>query len=236
MSDVTTIEIDTPAGPIDALLDVPDGPGPWPGVVIIHDAIGYGPDKESINRHVAAAGYVALTPNLFARGGRVRCVPKVIREVLTQRGRSLDDVLAARDHLKALPETTDRIGIAGFCMGGQFALVMSPKGFDASAPFYGAPLPRELSETLDGACPVVASFGRRDPIGRGASEKLQRVLDDKGITNDVKSYPKVGHSFANKLPAQPLLRITGFGYNQAATDDAWSRVFAFFDEHLRSGV
>ena len=83
---------------------------------------------------------------------------------------------------------------------------------------------------------MVASFGRRDPIGRGASEKLQRVLDDKGITNDVKSYPKVGHSFANKLPAQPLLRITGFGYNQAATDDAWSRVFAFFDEHLRSGV
>jgi carboxymethylenebutenolidase len=234
MADVTTIEIDTPAGPIDALLDVPDGPGPWPGVVIIHDAFGYGPDKESINRRVAAGGFVALTPNLFARGSRALCVPKVIREVITQRGRSLDDVLAARDHLKALPETTDRVGIAGFCMGGQFALVMSPKGFDASAPFYGVPLPRELSRTLDGACPVVASFGRRDPIGRGAPEKLQRVLDDKGITNDVKSYPKVGHSFANKNPAQPLLRIAGFGYNQAATDDAWSRVFAFFDEHLRS--
>ncbi len=179
MSDVTTIEIDTPAGPIDALLDVPDGPGPWPGVVIIHDAIGYGPDKESINSHVAAAGYVALTPNLFSRGGWARCITKVIREVITKRGRSLDDVLAARDHLKALPETTGRVGIAGFCMGGQFALVMSPKGFDASAPFYGTPLPRELSETLDGACPMVASFGRRDPIGRGASEKLQRVLDDK---------------------------------------------------------
>jgi carboxymethylenebutenolidase len=236
MSDVTTIEIDTPAGPIDALLDVPDGPGPWPGVVIIHDAIGYGPDKESINRRVAAAGYVALTPNLFARGGRARCMIKVIREVITQHGRSLDDVLAARDHLKALPETTDRVGIAGFCMGGQFALVMSPKGFDAAAPFYGTPLPRELSETLDGACPVVASFGRRDPIGRGASEKLQRVLDDKAINNDVKSYPKVGHSFANKLPAQPLLRITGFGYNEAATEDAWERVFAFFGEHLRSGA
>ncbi|WP_428339334.1 dienelactone hydrolase family protein [Mycobacterium sp.] len=233
---MTTIEIDTPAGPIDALLDVPDGSGPWPGVVIIHDAIGYGPDKESINRRVAAAGYVALTPNLFARGGWARCMTKVIREVIAQHGRSLDDVLVARDHLKALPETTDRIGIAGFCMGGQFALVMSPKGFDASAPFYGAPLPRELSETLDGACPVVASFGRRDPIGRGASEKLQRVLDDKGITNDVKSYPKVGHGFANKLPAQPLLRITGFGYNQEATDDAWKRVFAFFGEHLGSSA
>jgi carboxymethylenebutenolidase len=229
---VTTIEIDTPAGPVDALLDIPEGQGPWPGVVVIHDALGYGPDKESINRHVAAAGYVALTPNMFARGGWARCITKVMRELLTKRGRSLDDVLAARDHLKALPECTGRVGIAGFCMGGQFALVMSPKGFDASAPFYGAPLPRELSETLDGACPIVASFGGRDPLGRGAPGKLQRVLDHKSITNDVKTYPKVGHSFANKLPAQPLMRIGGFGYNEAATVDAWARVFSFFGEHL----
>ncbi len=142
-------------------------------------------------------------------------------------------MLAARDHLKALPECTGRVGIAGFCMGGEFALVMSPKGFDASAPFYGTPLPRELSETLDGACPIVASFGARDPIGIGAPKKLQRVLDHKGIPNDVKAY-KAGHSFANKLPAQPLLRITGFGYNQEATEDAWARVFSFFGEHLRS--
>ena len=231
---VTTIEIDTPTGPIDALLDIPDGHGPWPGVVIIHDALGYASDKESINRHVATAGYVALTPNLFSRGGWARCVTKVMRQLLTKQGQALDDVLAARDHLKALPDCTGRVGIAGFCMGGGFALIMSPKGFDASAPFYGTPLPRELSETLDGACPVVASFGGRDPIGIGAPEKLQRVLDHKGITNDIKSYPKVGHSFANKLPAQPLLRITGFGYNEEATNDAWARVFSFFGEHLHS--
>ena len=235
MADVTTIEIDTPAGPIDALLDIPDGQGPWPGVVVIHDAVGYGPNKQSINSHISAAGYVALTPNLFARGGWARCVTRVMRELLTKRGRALDDVLAARDHLLSLPECTGRVGIAGFCMGGGFALIMSPKGFGASAPFYGTPLPRKLSETLDGACPVVASFGARDPMGIGAPKKLHRVLDQKGIANDIKVYPGAGHSFADKLPAQPLLRITGFGYNQAATEDAWARVFAFFGEHLRSG-
>jgi carboxymethylenebutenolidase len=236
MADVTTIEIDTPAGRIDALLDIPEGRGPWPGVVVIHDAFGYGPDKQSTNSHIAAAGYVALTPNMYARGSRVRCVTRVMRELLTQRGRAIDDVLAARDHLQALPECTGRVGIAGFCMGGQFALVMSPKGFGASAPFYGTPLPRELSETLDGACPVVASFGSRDPMGGGAPTKLKQVLDQKGITNDVKAYPDAGHSFANKLPAQPLLRIARFGYNQAATEDAWARVFAFFGEHLRNNA
>ena len=172
---MTTIQIDTPDGPIEALLNLPQGQGPWPGVVVIHDIIGYSPDKESTNERIARGGYVALTPNLYSRGGRIRCVARVMRELLTQRGRALDDILAARDHMQAMPECSGRVGIAGFCMGGQFALVMSPKGFGASAPFYGTPLPRNLSETLDGACPIVASFGGRDPLGRGAPDKLRNV-------------------------------------------------------------
>ncbi|RDH74547.1 dienelactone hydrolase family protein [Mycolicibacterium moriokaense] len=227
-----TITINAPDGPIDALLSVPDGQGPWPGIVVVHDAIGYGPDNERISRKIAAAGYIAITPNMFARGGRARCITRVFRELLTQRGRALDDILAARDHLLGLPQASGAVGIAGFCMGGQFALVMSPKGFGASAPFYGTPLPRNLRETLDGACPIVASFGDRDPIGRGAAAKLQKVVDEKNIEADIKSYPGAGHSFANKLPAQPLIRVTGFGYNPAAEEDAWSRVFAFFGEHM----
>jgi carboxymethylenebutenolidase len=230
---MTTIEIDTPDGPIDALLNIPQGQGPWPGVVVIHDAFGYRPDKESINDRIARAGYLALTPNMYARGGRLRCITRVMRELMTQRGRALDDVLAARDHLQSRTECSGRVGIAGFCMGGQFALVMSPKGFGASAPFYGTPLPRHLSETLDGACPIVASFGSRDPLGRGAPDRLREVTAAKQIAADIKVYPGAGHSFANILPAQPLLRITGFGYDEAASEDAWSRVFAFFGEHLR---
>ncbi len=233
LSGCKTITINAPDGPIDALLSVPDGQGPWPGVVLVHDAIGYGPDNERISRRVAAAGYIAITPNMFARGGRVRCITRVFRELLTKRGRALDDILAARDHLLALPQASGAVGIAGFCMGGQFALVLSPKGFGASAPFYGTPLPRDLSATLDGACPIVASFGARDPIGIGAADRLRKVVDEKNIPADIKAYPGAGHSFANKLPAQPLIRVTGFGYNEAAENDAWSRVFAFFGEHLK---
>jgi carboxymethylenebutenolidase len=229
---MTTIEIDTPAGHIDGLLGVPAGDGPWPGVVVIHDAFGYRPDNRAISERIAQAGYLALTPNLYARGGRARCVTRVMRELLTKRGRALDDILAARDHLQSMPECTGRVGIAGFCMGGGFSLVMSPKGFGASAPFYGTPLPRNLSETLDGACPIVASFGDRDPLGKGAADQLRKTTAANNITADIKSYPGAGHGFANNLPGQPLLRIAGFGYHQAATDDAWSRVFAFFGEHL----
>ena len=113
--------------------------------------------------------------------------------MLTQRGRALDDILAARDHLQAMPECTGSVGVVGFCMGGQFALVMAPKGFGASAPFYGTPLPRNLSKTLDGACPIVASFGRRDPLGVGAPARLRKVVEDTGIPADIKVYPGAGH-------------------------------------------
>ena len=61
---------------------------------------------------------------------------------------------------------------------------------------------------------------------------MRNVIEDKGIPADIEVYPDAGHIFANKLPGQPLLRITGFGYDEAAANDAWTRVFAFFGEHL----
>jgi carboxymethylenebutenolidase len=226
------IELDTTAGTIDALVDVPEGQGPWPGVVVVHDAIGYQPDKEAVSARIAAAGYLTITPNLYARGGRARCITKVMRAALTKQGPAIEDILAARDYLRDRPDSTGVVGIAGFCMGGQFALILSPKGFGASAPFYGTPLPKNLEETLSGACPIVASFGARDPIGRGAPAKLNKAVEAHGIAADVKVYPNAGHSFANQLPAQALMRVTGFGYNEAVAEDAWSRVFDFFDTHL----
>lgn len=234
MADVTTVRIEAPDGPIDALLSVPDGQGPRPGVVVVHDGFGYAHDKESTSARIAAAGFIAITPNLFSRGGWARCVARVFRELLGQRGRAFDDILAARDHLQSMPECTGAVGVVGFCMGGGFALLLSPKGFGAAAPFYGTPLPRHLSDTLDGACPIVASFGRRDPIGVGAAARLRTVVEAKGLDADIKVYPDAGHGFANKLPGQPLLRIAGFGYNAAATEDAYRRVFAFFNEELTS--
>ena len=230
---MSTITLDTPEGTIDALVGTPAGAGPWPGVVIVHDAIGYGPDKEAVSERVAAAGYLAVTPNLYARGGRARCITSVMRAALTRQGPPIDDIMAARRYLVDRTDCTSTVGIAGFCMGGQFALILSPRGFAAAAPFYGTPLPKNLADTLRGACPIVASFGAKDPLGRGAPAALNRAVADEQIDADIKVYPDAGHSFANQLPAQALLRVTGFGYNDAVAEDAWKRVFTFFDAHLR---
>jgi len=64
---MTTIQIDTPDGPIEALLNLPQGQGPWPGVVVIHDIIGYSPDKESTNERIAR-GATWHSPRICTRG------------------------------------------------------------------------------------------------------------------------------------------------------------------------
>ncbi|MGW5524658.1 dienelactone hydrolase family protein [Gordonia sp. NPDC003950] len=225
-------QVTTPNGSIDAVLATPSTPGPWPGVVIVHDALGVTDDLRDTARRFADAGYLAIAPDMYSRGGRVRCIRSVMRDLIAGNGRSVDDILAARDHLAALTnDCTGQIGVAGFCMGGGFALLVSPKGFGASAPFYPSILPR-YDTLVEGACPIVASFGSRDPLNIGNGKRLRTTLDRKGIANDVKVYQGVGHSFANQMPGQPIARIVGFGYDATATADAYERVFAFFGEHL----
>jgi carboxymethylenebutenolidase len=230
---MTDITIETPNGSIDAVLEIPSGDGPWPGVVVIHDAFGLREPHREVVREIAGHGYLALAPNLFARGGMIRCMRAVMKDLMAFQGQAFEDVAAARELLSRRPDCSGAIGIAGFCMGGGFALVASTKGFGASAPFYPPPLQSKYAQIVDGACPIVASFGQRDPLNRGSGKLLGEVLTEKNIPYDVKTYPHAGHSFADRAPLQPLSRITGFGENKEAAADAWQRVFAFFGQHLQ---
>lgn len=230
---MTDINFETPAGPLKAVVERPTGEGPWPGVVVIHDAFGLRPPHRDIIRRIADNGFLAIGPNLFTRGGMIRCMRGVFNDLQRREGATFEDISVVRQWLIEQPDCTGAIGIAGFCLGGGFALVASTKGFGASAPFYPPPMARQFSEVLEGACPIVASFGERDRLNRNSGEALEEVLTHKGIAHDVKTYPNAGHSFADYAPLQPISRIMGFGQNDAAADDAWQRVFAFFGEHLR---
>ncbi|MTE15980.1 dienelactone hydrolase family protein [Nocardia aurantiaca] len=229
---MSTIQLTTPNGTIDAYVATPAGSGPWPGVVVLHDMVGVNHDMRTTARRLAENGYLAIVPNLFARG-RVRCVPSMIRELLSNgEGTTVHDILSARAHLIADPHCTGRVAVVGFCLGGGFALLVATKGFDAAAPFY--PSGRgNYEDILRGSCPIVASYGALDPANPGRGPKLERVLTEYGIDHDVKTYPGVTHAFANLTPAEPVIRVTGLGYNEQATKDAWKRIFAFFETHLR---
>jgi len=230
---MTDITIETPDGAIDAVLEIPSGEGPWPGVVVIHDAFGLRKPHREIARRIADNGYLAVAPNMFARGGMIRCMRGIFNDLMAYEGRAFDDIAAARELLAARSDCTGAIGIAGFCIGGGFALVAATKGFGASAPFYPPPLHSRYAEIVDGACPIVASFGQRDRMNRGSGPRLEEVLTDKEIPHDVKTYPGAGHSFADRAPLQPISRVLGFGENEEAAADAWQRVFTFFSQNLR---
>lgn len=212
----------------------PVGDGPWPGVVVLHEATGLSDDIRQQADRLAAAGYLAVAPDLFTAGGVLRCLRSTFAALLSGQGPAFSDIDATRSWLTGRADRTGTAGVIGFCMGGGFALLAATRGFDASAPNYG-PVPKHAQTVLQGACPVVASYGRRDRFMRGAAEKLDRVLTDLGVEHDVKEYPDAGHSFLNRHNSGPftvLERIVGFDYHEPSTEDAWARILRFFHKHL----
>ena len=91
----------TPAGRLSAYLAVPPGQGPWPGVVVVHDALGMTADIRRITDRFAANGYLALVPALYHRSNKIRCVVSTFRSLSAGSSPAIDDLIAARDHLIA---------------------------------------------------------------------------------------------------------------------------------------
>ncbi|MGG5259935.1 dienelactone hydrolase family protein [Phycicoccus avicenniae] len=224
-------------GDLDAYLAVPDGEGPWPGLVLVHEAFGLDANMRALADRMAGAGFLTLAPDLFSRGRRSTCLRQTFTALRRGHGPAFDDVDAARGQLLAHERCSGRVGVIGFCMGGAFALALAPRpGWDAAAVNYGM-LPSS-PDALDGACPVVASYGGRDRSLSGAAEKLEVALAARDVPHDVREYPRAGHSFLNPEEAGPwwLTPVARFvlhaGPEPESAADAWRRIDTFLGEHL----
>lgn len=215
-----------------------DRPGPWPGVVLVHDAFGLSDDMREQANWLAAAGYLVAIPDLYGGRSAVRCIKGAFAQLNAQRGPAFDQLDAARSALAAAPDCTGTAGVIGYCMGGGFALLMAAHpGFSAASVNYGI-VPDNLETVLGGACPIIGSYGGNDRVTTGAVEKLRAAAAATDATVDVKEYPKARHGFINRLtsasPLTPMLKVAGVAYNHDAAADAKRRILAFFDTHLRT--
>ena len=228
----------TPQGERAGYLGRPDGAGPWPGVVAIHEIFGLDQNMRDLSDRLAAMGYLTFAPDFFNGGNWRKCMRVAFRELKAGEGEFFDAIDAARAWLEPHDDCTGQVGVIGFCLGGGFALMVAPRyAFGAASVNYGE-VPDDSEQMLRGSCPVVASYGGRDRSLRGHPERLEAALTTNGVDHDIKTYPAAGHSFLSTRQWPMPVRILGKlnGMNGAphpeSAADAWQRIDAFFRKHL----
>jgi carboxymethylenebutenolidase len=215
-----------------AYVSRPAGPGRVPGVLFIYEMFGMNDEMKRIADELAAEGYAVMLPDIFSRGSWFSCVRKVMTELKAGTGSSIQDLIAGRNWLATQKYIDDeRIAVMGLCMGGGFALLLAKtKLFRVSAPFYG-----QAPRSMEGSCPVVASYGGKDWLLVDA-DRLKRDLEARKITHDVKIYSDAGHSFMNR-PSNAFVKVMGkltgrMGYKPEAAADAKRRLVRFLRQNL----
>lgn len=228
--DATTVDGST----MRLYVSTPDGPGPFPGLVVAQHAGGVDGFIQAMTDRFALAGYLSIAPDLYHRD------PNPEDEPLARMGRLRDanivrDMNAAIDHLKGLTKVrAERLGIVGFCMGGRVAYLMAAHNPElrAAVVFYGGnimvpwgegPAPFDLTERIQ--CPLLGLFGDEDPNPSPADvAKLDAELTRLGKMHEFHSYAGAGHAFMHwERPS----------YRPQAAEDAWAKCLAWLERYLQ---
>jgi len=212
-------------GVMDTFLAKPEGTGPFPGMIVIHEIFGLNDNIRQISREFAGQGYAALAVDLFSNRSRALCMMQIFYGMMFRplNNSMLDDLNSAFDVLKKTPGVDpNRIGVVGFCMGGAYALQMaiSSKGMKAASVFYGAN-PKPLDAVAQ-ACPVMGSYPDKDFTTQAARD-LEARLEKYEIPHDIKIYENTQHSFYSQQRTP---------FEVEASKDAWQRMLNFFGEHI----
>ena len=241
------VQIPAPDGHSHGTLHVPEGDGPWPGVLVFPDAGGVRETFGQMGDRLAGMGYVALIPDIYYRAGQwapfdaatlftdpqERARLGTLTTVLTN-DRIIADAGAYADFLLARPEVTgSAIGTTGYCLGGRMSLIAAGGLGDtiaAAGSFHGGrlavaddPSSPHLSADRISATVYVAGAKDDNSFTAGQAGLLDRALTDAGVDHMVEFYP-ARHGFA--VPDNPT-------YDADADARHWEALHELYRAHLQ---
>lgn len=199
--------------------------GPVPGVVVVHENRGLNPYIEDVARRVAKAGFIALAPDGLSSVGGYPGNDDEGRELQRQVDpeKLMNDFFAAIEFLIQHEQTTEKVGITGFCYGGgvaNAAAVAYPE-LAAAVPFYGRQARSEDVSRIK--APLLIHYAELDTRINEGWPAYEAALKAAGKTYEAYIYPGVHHGFHNDTTPR---------YDEAAAKLAWDRTINWFRRYL----
>ena len=216
----------------------PEGPGPFPVVLVVHEIFGIHEYIRDVTRRFAQKGYMAVAPDLFARAGDPSGLEDwdKIREIVATatHDQVMGDLSRLIDFLETQPEAdTARLGLTGFYWGGKVAWMFAAEDprLKASVAWYGRLRPRDedddapypLQVAGDLKAPVLGLYGSEDRgIPVSDVEMMQTALAETDATSRIILYQGAQHGFHADYRDS---------YDKTSAEDGWARALAWFQTH-----
>ncbi|MFN2116062.1 MAG: dienelactone hydrolase family protein [Candidatus Promineifilaceae bacterium] len=207
----------------------PDGPGPHPAILLIHEWWGLNEGMTILANALAEEGYVVFAPDGY-RGNVTSAIPRALwLRITTPTDQVERDMDSALVYLRSLENVdTEHVASMGFCFGGGHSLQLGLRQSENLALtiiYYGAVVtdPNLLAPLTDGQ-PVLGIFAEKDnTIFPEEVIEFEAALNSLDIENEITIYPGVGHAFVNED-----------NYNEPGpAGDAWNQTLQFLEENLR---
>ena len=238
-----SVEVTSAHGVIPSFMAYPEGPGPWPAVILYMDAPGIREELRNMARRIANNGYVCILPDLYHRYGHLRfnltrrneAMGNVIKAAylsltdadINQDSAALLGYLDAQDVVKPGP-----VGVIGYCMSGRFVTTVArafPARIAASVGLYGTRLVLDEADSphlhLAGtAAEFYFGFGANDPYTPPEYiETFKQALDTANIRYEMDVFEGVDHGYCF---------VERAAYNQHASEQSWAKALALFERTL----
>src|ERR1700733_2685244 len=200
---------------IEGFLAVPEKPGRYPGVIVMHEWWGLNDWVKEQTQKIAEQGYVALAVDLYR--GKTATDPNEAHELMRglPQDRAVRDMQAAYDYLSARKDVNGRIASVGWCMGGGYSLQLAihQPHLAACVVNYGA-LPTDPNDLQQILAPILGNFGADDRgITPADVQDFEKTMRGMNRRVDVKEYDGAGHGFENSTNAA--------AYRPDSAADAW---------------